>query len=94
MAGLLLRQPVADCGGEYQGDPLVLGDAYLVGFSLDQGEHVLGEANGGGGSLCLLGHSGDGSACATGTVVSYVPSSKQGSRRANVQPSYSRESAL
>jgi hypothetical protein len=90
MAELLLGQPVADCGSEDERHPLVLGHAGLIGFPLDQGDHVAGDAQGLDGSLCFLGHGGDDSACdGTNCAIVYAIN-KQGSRRANVQPSYSR----
>lgn len=92
--GLLLRAPVADRRGEHQGHPLVLGDARLVGFALDQRHHVSGEAQGLDGSLGFLGHGGDDSACAGTKCAIVCAINKQGSGDGNPQPFYSRSCFL
>jgi len=90
MAELLLGFPVADRGGEDEGHPLVLGHPGLVGFPLDQRNHVAGDAEGLDGSLGFLGHGEDDSAYDSTKCDIVCAINKQGSRRANAQPSYSR----
>lgn len=87
---LLLRPPVANGGSEHERHPLVLGHAGLVGFPLDQRNHVAGDAEGLDGSLGFLGHGEDDSACDSIEYAIICAINKQGSRRANAQPSYSR----
>ena len=92
--GLLLRKPVAGRSCEYGEHPGVLGDPGPIGFAGDRGCHVGGESEDFGRGLGLTCHEGNDSTRASESVLVFALSSKQGSRRVNVQPSYSRESAL
>lgn len=91
--GLLLGEPVTGGAGQDQGDPLVLRHPGLVGFPLDQGNHVGGDADGFDGGL-LFGHGEDGSAYAIRKCDSVCAINKSASRCATTQAPYSRSCVL
>jgi hypothetical protein len=83
VAELLLRQPEVGAAGEQgldqrvEGLPFLLSDADQVRVELGEDSDL--------GLAARFGHGGNSNACAT-----MAKSNKQGSRRANAQPSYSR----
>lgn len=89
MAGekrLLLREPVAHCGGEYGEHPLILRDTLPLRLTGDQRGHVAGDTEGFHGGFRFLGHERNDSTDAAETVIVSVPSSKRGGRATNTPP--------
>lgn len=86
---LFLRQREVQATRDESDEKRVLGDALILRRLGDGCREVGGKAY-----EFVGGHGGHDSTCTSATYASICAINKQGSRRANVQPSYSREIAL